>query len=118
MQERYNLSQAENAGSIPVARSLEKSWVAGLGPASELYKRPSVLCLSTACCSAKVLRYQVLRAYFRVPFGPRSWEMTKPRTGTMTDCGSGRWRLQVAADPDLVTGERRRCPATDRRHES
>jgi len=40
--------------------------------------------------------------------------MTKPRTGTMIDCGSGRWRLQVAVDPDLVTGERRRLSRTVR----
>jgi integrase len=30
----------------------------------------------------------------------------------MIDCGSGRWRLQVAVDPDLVTGERRRLSRT------
>jgi hypothetical protein len=34
--------------------------------------------------------------------------MSKPRMGTMTDRGSGRWRLQVAVDPDPVSGERRR----------
>jgi integrase len=32
----------------------------------------------------------------------------------MIDCGSGRWRLQVAVDPDLVTGERRRLSRTMR----
>ncbi len=30
----------------------------------------------------------------------------------MIDCGRGRWRLQVAVDPDLVTGERRRLSRT------
>jgi integrase len=44
----------------------------------------------------------------------RSWNMTKPRTGTMIDCGSGRWPLQVVVDPDLVTGERRRLSRTVR----
>lgn len=38
--------------------------------------------------------------------------MTKPRTGTMIDCGHGRWRLQVTVDPDLVTGGRRRLSRT------
>jgi integrase len=32
----------------------------------------------------------------------------------MIECGSGRWRLQVAVDPDLVTGERRRLSRTVR----
>lgn len=32
----------------------------------------------------------------------------------MIDCGAGRWRLQVAVDPDLVTGERRRLSRTIR----
>jgi integrase len=40
--------------------------------------------------------------------------MSKPRIGTMIDRGSGRWRLQVAVDPDLVTGERRRLSRTIR----
>ncbi len=38
--------------------------------------------------------------------------MTKPRMGTMTERGPGRWRLQVAVDPDLVSGERRRLSRT------
>jgi hypothetical protein len=40
--------------------------------------------------------------------------MSKPRIGTMTDRGSGRWRLQVAVDPDPVSGERRRLSRTIR----
>ena len=34
--------------------------------------------------------------------------MTKPRTGTMVERSPRHWRLQVTADPDLLTGERRR----------
>ena len=40
-----------------------------------------------------------------------SWWMTKPRTGTMAHPGSGTWRLQVAANPDPLTGECRRSRA-------
>jgi hypothetical protein len=32
--------------------------------------------------------------------------------GTMTERGPGRWRLQVAVDPDLVSSERRRLSRT------
>jgi hypothetical protein len=38
--------------------------------------------------------------------------MSKPRVGTMIDRGGGRWRLQVAVDPDPVSGERRRLSRT------
>jgi len=38
--------------------------------------------------------------------------MSKPRIGTMTDRGAGRWRLQAAVDPDPVSGERRRLSRT------
>ena len=44
--------------------------------------------------------------------GGASLTMSKPRIGTMTDRGSGRWRLQVAVDPDPVSGERRRLSRT------
>jgi integrase len=43
-----------------------------------------------------------------------SWWMTKPRTGTIIDRGSGTWRLQVAANPDPLTGECRRLSRTIR----
>jgi hypothetical protein len=44
-----------------------------------------------------------------VPFSVgASLATSKPRIGTMTDRRQGRWRLQVAVDPGLVTGERRR----------
>ena len=39
-------------------------------------------------------------------------DMSKPRTGTMTDRGDGRWRLQVAGEPDPLTGKRRRLSRT------
>src|ERR1039458_1763411 len=38
--------------------------------------------------------------------------MSKPRIGTMIGRGAGRWRLQVAVDPDPVSGERRRLSRT------
>jgi integrase len=38
--------------------------------------------------------------------------MTKPRTGTMTERSPRHWRLQVAGDPDLITGERHRLSRT------
>ena len=38
--------------------------------------------------------------------------MSKPRIGTMTNRGGRRWRLQVAVDPDPVSGERRRLSRT------
>ncbi len=38
--------------------------------------------------------------------------MTKPRTGSMKERSPGRWKLQVTADPDPVTGERRRLSRT------
>jgi hypothetical protein len=52
----------------------------------------------------------------RVPFGCHwRWcivDDEQPRIGTMTDRGGGRWRLQVAVDPDPVSGERRRLSRT------
>ncbi|MCU0270157.1 MAG: tyrosine-type recombinase/integrase [Acidimicrobiales bacterium] len=42
----------------------------------------------------------------------RWFGMTKPRTGTMTERSPNRWRLQVAGDPDLLTGKRRRLSRT------
>jgi hypothetical protein len=44
--------------------------------------------------------------------GGRWSGMTKPRTGTMTERSPRHWRLQVAGDPDLITGEGRRLSRT------
>jgi len=55
------------------------------------------------------------RGAIRVPLQARSgrWScMTKPRTGTMAERSPHHWRLQVAGDPDLITGERRRLSRT------
>jgi len=38
--------------------------------------------------------------------------MTKPRTGTMTERLPNHWRLQVAGDPDRLTGTQRRLSRT------
>ena len=38
--------------------------------------------------------------------------MTKPRTGSMKERSPGRWKLQVTADPDPVSGTRRRLSRT------
>jgi hypothetical protein len=62
----------------------------------------------------------------RVPFPPHQAEnelhssvaatdhidMSKARTGTMTRRGDDRWRLQVAGEPDPLTGKRRRLSRT------
>jgi hypothetical protein len=39
-------------------------------------------------------------------------DMAKARTGTMTERGEGRWRLQVAGEADPLTGQRRRLSRT------
>jgi integrase len=39
-------------------------------------------------------------------------DMSKARTGTMTRRGDDRWRLQVAGEPDPLTGKRRRLSRT------
>jgi len=60
--------------------------------------------------------HQVKLVRIRVPFGCHwRWcivDDEQPRIGTMTDRGGGRWRLQVAVDPDPVSGERRRLSRT------
>ncbi len=53
--------------------------------------------------------------HLRVPFGsslPIETTMARARTGTMTERGPGRWRLQVTPIADPLTGKRRRVSRT------